>query len=214
MNNKTIGEICLNAETTALLKAGIPLDHLKTWGELVEDGATGPSESAAQAVAIRVLEIACPTSPILAAMKAGMTWEDAVEVTAQRAGAGLNAPEPDPTDGKGPAIWDLVIADINPNYAGLIADMRNRSVMGIAKYGKPLRAHNGRNPLVDGYQETLDRAVYLRQAVEESNDGVSFVDMYKRALDDAIETWGALDEERSKSAAEQTYKITKFEGGE
>lgn len=32
---------------------------------------------------------------------------------------------------------------------------------------RPLQAHNGRDPLVDAYQEALDLVVYLRQAIEE-----------------------------------------------
>jgi hypothetical protein len=31
----------------------------------------------------------------------------------------------------------------------------------------PLQAHNGRNALIDAYQEALDLVVYLRQAIEE-----------------------------------------------
>lgn len=35
------------------------------------------------------------------------------------------------------------------------------------KYGTPLQANNGRNPLIDAYQEALDLCVYLRQEIEE-----------------------------------------------
>jgi hypothetical protein len=53
-------------------------------------------------------------------------------------------------------VWDLVIED-----------MRERDRVGRQRYGTPLQAHNGRDPLVDAYQEALDLAVYLRQAIEE-----------------------------------------------
>ena len=53
-------------------------------------------------------------------------------------------------------IWQLVMADM--------ADRRN---VGIERYGTPLEAMNGRDALVDAYQEALDLAVYLRQAIEE-----------------------------------------------
>ena len=46
-------------------------------------------------------------------------------------------------------------------------DIRERVATGSAKYGGPLRAHNGRDALVDAYQEALDLALYLRQAIEE-----------------------------------------------
>lgn len=67
-----------------------------------------------------------------------------------------NTPEPPPTPNDRRPVWDLVIED-----------MRARDNAGRAKYGTPLQAGNGRDPLVDAYQEALDLAVYLRQAIEE-----------------------------------------------
>lgn len=67
-----------------------------------------------------------------------------------------NLPEPAPTTRDSTPIWDLVIAD-----------MRERDYTGRAKYGTPLQAGNGRDALVDAYQEALDLAVYLRQAMAE-----------------------------------------------
>jgi hypothetical protein len=66
----------------------------------------------------------------------------------------VDQPAPKRTDG--PAIWPLVIAD-----------MQARDAIGRERYGTPLQAFNGRDPLVDAYQELLDGAVYLRQAIEE-----------------------------------------------
>ena len=66
-------------------------------------------------------------------------------------------PQPAPHRGKRP-IWELVIAD-----------MAERNKFGIDKYGEPLMSFNGRNALVDAYQEVLDLAVYLRQQIEEMN---------------------------------------------
>ena len=77
------------------------------------------------------------------------------------------ADQPPPAPTSGPAIWDLVIAD-----------MRERDAAGLARYGTRLQAGNGRDALVDAYQEALDLAVYLRQAIEErrtqeaASDGV------------------------------------------
>ena len=39
--------------------------------------------------------------------------------------------------------------------------------MGIEKYETPLQTFNGRDGLVDAYQEALDLCVYLRQVLEE-----------------------------------------------
>jgi hypothetical protein len=51
------------------------------------------------------------------------------------------------------------------NY--VIADLQVRLAVGIERYGTPLQAHNGRDALRDAYEEALDLACYLRQAIEE-----------------------------------------------
>lgn len=49
----------------------------------------------------------------------------------------------------------------------VIEDMEARRLHGIAQYGTPLQAHNGRDMLVDAYLEALDLCVYLRGEIEE-----------------------------------------------
>ena len=49
-------------------------------------------------------------------------------------------------------------------------DLDKRREQGIAKYGRTLQAHNGRDALVDAYQEAIDLCQYLRQAIEEGRD--------------------------------------------
>jgi len=39
--------------------------------------------------------------------------------------------------------------------------------MGKERYGTRLQPFNGRDPFIDAYQEVLDLAVYLRQAIYE-----------------------------------------------
>jgi hypothetical protein len=53
-------------------------------------------------------------------------------------------------------LWPLVVKD-----------MEDRDKLGRARYGIPLRPQNGRDALVDAYQEVLDLSVYLRQEIEE-----------------------------------------------
>lgn len=65
------------------------------------------------------------------------------------------AAQPKP-HGIGPEILPLVIADLEA-----------RTVLGRVKYGEVLRATNGRDALIDAYQEVLDLAQYLRQEIEE-----------------------------------------------
>lgn len=71
-------------------------------------------------------------------------------------------PEPEATteqaqpQGTGPSIHKLVQEDIEA-----------RAELGERKYGERLRANNGRDALVDAYQEVLDLAMYLRQHLTE-----------------------------------------------
>lgn len=68
----------------------------------------------------------------------------------------LFTPQQAPVPSQHPAAWSLVIAD-----------MANRDAFGASKYGVRLQPGNGRDNLVDAYQEVLDLAVYLRAAIYE-----------------------------------------------
>lgn len=68
----------------------------------------------------------------------------------------MNQKEPAPIKNDQPAVWDLVLADI-----------KERDEIGMQKYGTRLQPFNGRDVLVDAYQEALDLVVYLRQAIYE-----------------------------------------------
>jgi len=46
-------------------------------------------------------------------------------------------------------------------------DLEVRERVGVQRYGSPLRIFNGRDALVDAYQEAMDLTVYLRQAIAE-----------------------------------------------
>lgn len=56
------------------------------------------------------------------------------------------------------------------------ADLLSRLEFGVAKYGTELRPRNGRNALRDAYEEVLDMAVYLRQALWEQEHPIEQVD--------------------------------------
>ncbi len=64
-------------------------------------------------------------------------------------------PQPPPRPGIAPHTVDLVQAD-------LVA----RKAFGLAKYGVPHQADNGRDHLLDAYEESLDLAIYLRALIE------------------------------------------------
>lgn len=64
--------------------------------------------------------------------------------------------QPAPMTNDGASMHDLVIADI-----------KDRKLIGLQRYGTKLQAHNGRDCLVDAYQEALDLCCHLRQAIVE-----------------------------------------------
>lgn len=64
--------------------------------------------------------------------------------------------QPLPNKVEGPNMQDLVIQDI-----------QKRLEVGIQRYGSGLKAHNGRDSLLDAYEESLDLCIYLRQVMFE-----------------------------------------------
>ena len=69
--------------------------------------------------------------------------------------SGLTDPQPAPQN-MGAPIVPLVIEDLTA-----------RREFGRKKYGDELRVTNGRDALVDAYQEALDLVIYLRQRIEQ-----------------------------------------------
>jgi len=67
-----------------------------------------------------------------------------------------NTKQPKPIYNDLPAVWDLVFDD-----------MKERDLMGEKKHGVRLQPGNGRDALIDAYQEALDLVAYLRQAIYE-----------------------------------------------
>jgi hypothetical protein len=80
-----------------------------------------------------------------------------VEVKSQPSVGRAAKNEPAPAKGKKP-ILPLVLADLE-----------SRADMGKLKYGTMLESDNGRDSLMDAYQEACDLVMYLRQAIEERN---------------------------------------------
>ena len=58
--------------------------------------------------------------------------------------------------------------NLNPYVKDLVSkDISDRSELGRERYGVYLQANNGRDTLVDAYQEVLDLAMYLRSLLYE-----------------------------------------------
>jgi len=64
--------------------------------------------------------------------------------------------QPLPVPNDAPSVQSAVRADL---------DARER--VGIERYGTPLQPNNGRDALRDAYEEALDLACYLKQAILE-----------------------------------------------
>lgn len=70
----------------------------------------------------------------------------------------ITDPQPAPAN-VGTAIVPLVIEDLSA-----------RREFGRKKYGDELRTSNGRDALIDAYQEALDLCIYLRQRIEQDRE--------------------------------------------
>jgi hypothetical protein len=92
------------------------------------------------------------------------------------------------------ATWDIVMSYVElrlpaDTAALVLADMRDRDKIGKERYGVRLTSHNGRDHLVDAYQEILDSVVYLANELDEHDadpegriDSSTPVDVRKRLL--------------------------------
>lgn len=91
----------------------------------------------------------------------GKVWSDADIAGTRFVANGFKHVEeqPAPVANDLPAVWGLVMKD-----------MIDRDQTGRQRYGVPLQPHNGRDALRDAYEEALDLAVYLRQAIYERDN--------------------------------------------
>lgn len=55
-------------------------------------------------------------------------------------------------------------------YSLLLEDLESRYKIGMQRYGKALQPFNGRDALRDAYEEAIDLAFYLRQAIYERDN--------------------------------------------
>ena len=69
------------------------------------------------------------------------------------------AEQPAPVPNDRPCIQDMVIADIE-----------RRKKIGMERYGTLLQPHNGRDALLDAYEEELDKIQYMKQWIVERDD--------------------------------------------
>jgi hypothetical protein len=80
----------------------------------------------------------------------------------------------------------------------VLTDIRARDAVGRARYGTPLTPGNGRDNLIDAYQECLDASVYLANELVEQGVGLSGRELDEQGLDAGNER--KLDEQDLKDA--------------
>jgi hypothetical protein len=76
-----------------------------------------------------------------------------------------------------------MLAGDNPINRKVVADFESRAKAGTEKYGVFLHTHNGRDALMDLYQELVDGAMYARQASLEAEDrDIEIMAIYEETL--------------------------------
>ena len=114
----------------------------------------------------------------------------------------MNASESQPMPvGKGKKIGPLVKADLKRLYKRGVPfaktvsrDIDARMDLGKQKYGTELRSHNGRDSVLDAYQEVLDGMIYIRQAIHEGHTDLGVV--YANMLSSACTIKAYMDDQK------------------
>ena len=128
--------------------------------ELWDDRCVQVVPNTGEAVADRLAAVTVERDELLGRLDRMRSASRVYEGSGAEADRIMNAAvrQPPPT-GAGNDITSLVIKDF-----------QTRADFGEKKYGTWLKAHNGRDALMDAYQEALDLCVYLRQAIEERDN--------------------------------------------
>ena len=57
--------------------------------------------------------------------------------------------------------------DHTPTVDEVIKDLQARKELGLKRYGTYLQPHNGRDSLLDAYEEAMDLVIYLKNRIRE-----------------------------------------------
>ncbi len=130
----------------------------------------------------------------------------------------VNVPQPPPKPSDGPDVWDVVIQSLRDTASRgqyycdpaildlMVADAKERNAAGIAKYGVPLRPHNGRNNLVDLLQEVMDAIAYATadqiEQIAANNDCPEMDEIFVSLFD----VWYCVRDELERRKASTHYQ--------
>ncbi len=90
----------------------------------------------------------------------------------------------------------------------LIELIRERTQVGVKKYGEPLTTHNGRDVMIDALQESVDLNQYLMQIIMELEDDINHLSYGQiKPLADYLSTVGGTD--RDETPCEMAVRLLK-----
>lgn len=116
---------------------------------------------------------------------------------------GVDEHQPAPIKNENRAIQDLVIEDLQTWVSNarwrVIGDIQARKEVGLQRYGTLLQAYNGRDALMDAYQEALDLAQYLKQAIVEGD--LRMMVLYNDSLRIACHLRNAIEDRNERTPA-------------
>lgn len=130
----------------------------------------------------------------------------AAELSARHA-ALLAAPgdQPPPVHNDGQSVHQWVADEITrlaqePIDHVIVRDLLDRVAVGLERYGTPLQAGNGRDPVWDGYQEALDGLAYAGQLTLELGAPADAIVAVLAAQLEACRAWAGVLNSRSRPA--------------
>jgi hypothetical protein len=97
-------------------------------------------------------------------------------------------------DASKPSVTEIVISECSEE---LTSDFLARLEKGLQTYGTPLQPFNGRNALLDLYEEVLDACQYSKQLCLENPDCIKFRYLYDSFIRQAQYIKGLLKQTES-----------------
>lgn len=141
------------------------IDSMVRAGELSYTGAPGS-----------VIRVGAPAAREAQRHTARSRWHNGLPPVDLKAPNPAATPEPAPIES----------AESRPVLDLVLEDLKARREMGIAKYGRELHTHNGRDTLMDAYQEALDLVMYLRAEIEQRDEYRAAGECADRRIRDAV----------------------------
>lgn len=122
-----------------------------------------------------------------------VSWPEHITEEQKARARRLVAPQPPPKSNDGVAVWPLIVDSLIGVSPLVEADMIARDEYGRSKYKVPLMAGNGRDNLVDWYQEELDGLAYARAEIQNGDPTGIAVRKFEAKLRDVVAIRAAIE---------------------